>query len=399
VNQFVLTAPQRELMDRARGVAEEVLLPLAEAGRPGRINRPLVAALGEHGLLGRVFPGVGEKSAAADAASRQVAALDLCLLRESIAQSCPEAETALALQGLAGYPILQSGTDRQADAYLPGIAAGRLVAAFALTEPEAGSDAGALSLAAEPDGAGWRLTGEKLWISNAPDADVYTVFARTTVGAGARGVSAFVVPADRPGLSGEPLKMISPHPIGRLVFDGVPVEPADLLGEQDRGFRVAMRTLDLFRPSVGAFAIGMAQAALDAAAAHAVSRSAFGGTLADRQAVGHLLADVTARVRAARLLVYSAAAAYDAGAGNAALSAAAKLLATETAQQAIDAALQVHGARALRSGHLLEQLYRDVRATRIYEGASEVQRDIIARELFAQARSRVEAASGSGDGR
>jgi alkylation response protein AidB-like acyl-CoA dehydrogenase len=243
------------------------------------------------------------------------------------------------------------------------------------------------------------LTGEKLWISNAPDADVYTVFARTTVGAGARGVSAFVVPADRPGLSGEPLEMISPHPIGRLVFDGVPVEPADLLGEQDRGFRVAMRTLDLFRPSVGAFAIGMAQAALDAAAAHAVSRSAFGGILADRQAVGHLLADATARVRAARLLVYSAAAAYDAGAGNAALSAAAKLLATETAQQAIDAALQVHGARALRSGHLLEQLYRDVRATRIYEGASEVQRDIIARELFAQARSRVEAASGSGDGR
>ncbi|HET8590336.1 MAG TPA: acyl-CoA dehydrogenase family protein [Nakamurella sp.] len=399
MNQFALTPPQRELMDRARGVAEEVLLPLAEAGQPGRINRPLVAALGEHGLLGRVFPGVGEKSAAADAGSRQVAALDLCLLRESIAQCCPEAETALALQGLAGYPILQSGTDRQAGAYLPGIAAGRLVAAFALTEPEAGSDAAALSLAAERDGAGWRLTGEKLWISNAPDADVYTVFARTTVGAGARGVSAFVVPADRPGLSGEPLEMISPHPIGRLVFDGVPVEPADLLGEQDRGFRVAMRTLDLFRPSVGAFAIGMAQAALDAAAAHAVSRSAFGGTLADRQAVGHLLADATARVRAARLLVYSAAAAYDAGAGNAALSAAAKLLATETAQQAIDAALQVHGARALRRGHLLEQLYRDVRATRIYEGASEVQRDIIARELFAQARSRVEAASGSDDGR
>jgi alkylation response protein AidB-like acyl-CoA dehydrogenase len=399
VNQFALTPPQRELMDRARGVAEEVLLPLAEAGQPGRINRPLVAALGEHGLLGRVFPGVGEKSAAPDAGSRQVAALDLCLLRESIAQCCPEAETALALQGLAGYPILQSGTDRQAGAYLPGIAAGRLVAAFALTEPAAGSDAAALSLAAEPDGAGWRLTGEKLWISNAPDADVYTVFARTTVGAGARGVSAFVVPADRPGLSGEPLEMISPHPIGRLVFDGVPVEPADLLGEQDRGFRVAMRTLDLFRPSVGAFAIGMAQAALDAAAAHAVSRSAFGGTLADRQAVGHLLADATARVRAARLLVYSAAAAYDAGAGNAALSAAAKLLATETAQQAIDAALQVHGARALRRGHLLEQLYRDVRATRIYEGASEVQRDIIARELFAQARSRADAASGSDDGR
>jgi alkylation response protein AidB-like acyl-CoA dehydrogenase len=326
-----------------------------------------------------------------------VAALDLCLLRESIAQVCPEAETALALQGLGGYPILQSGTAEQAAEYLPGIASGRLVAAFALTEPDAGSDAAALSLAAEPEGpAGpdtgrWRLTGQKLWISNAPDADVYTVFARTTVGAGARGVSAFVVPADRPGLSGQPLQMISPHPIGRLDFDGVPVAADYLVGERDRGFRVAMRTLDLFRPSVGAFTIGMAQAALDAAASHAVSRNAFGGTLADRQAVGHLLADATARVRAARLLVYAAAAAYDAGAGGAALSASAKLLATETAQAAIDAALQVHGARALRRGHLLEHLYRDVRATRIYEGASEVQRDIIAREIFAQARARLDA--------
>jgi acyl-CoA dehydrogenase len=143
------------------------------------------------------------------------------------------------------------------------------VTAFALTEPQAGSDAAALTLPAEPDGQGWRLTGEKVWISNAPEADFYTVFARTTLGAGARRVSAFVVPADRAGLSGEHLDMISPHPIGRLVFDGVPVQAAELLGEQDRGFRVAMRTLDLFRPSVGAFAVGMAQAATDAAVTHA----------------------------------------------------------------------------------------------------------------------------------
>ena len=161
--------------------------------------------------------------------------------------------------------------------WLPAVAAGDAVAAFALTEPGAGSDAAALALRAEPDGPGWRLTGEKMWISNAPEADFYTVFARTTPGAGARGVSAFVVPADRPGLEGEHLDMISPHPIGRLVFDGVPVQPAELLGEQDRGFRVAMRTLDLFRPSVGAFAVGMAQAATDAAVAHAGSRTAFGG--------------------------------------------------------------------------------------------------------------------------
>jgi len=414
---FALSDEQRELMERARTVARDVLVPIARSGTPGRVNRPLVAALGEHALLGRLFPGVGAGGGSADdggdeavganadggdgvTGTRQVAALDLCLLREAIAEVCPEAETALALQGLAGYPILQSGTAAQIDAYLPGIATGRLVAAFALTEPDAGSDAAALSLRAEPDhtaGTGgttcWRLTGEKRWISNAPDADVYTVFARTTSDAGARGVSAFVVPADRAGLSGEPLEMLSDHPIGTLTFDGVPVTTNDLLGERDRGFRVAMRTLDLFRPSVGAFTIGMAQAALDAAAEHAVTRAAFGGTLADKQAVAHLLADATARVSAARLLVYAAASAVDTGAGKAALSASAKLLATETAQAAIDIALQIHGASGLHRGHLLEHLYRDVRATRIYEGASEVQRDIIARDVFTRARDRIAGAT------
>ena len=310
--RFALSAGQLALMDRARAVARDVLVPLAQSGTPGRVNRPLVAALGEHGLLGRLFPGIPGRAGAADrqgggdgdpgGQARQVAALDLCLLREAIAEVCPEAETALALQGLAGYPVLQSGTAAQVDAYLPGIADGSLVAAFALTEPDAGSDAAALNLLAEPDGtdtsgaARWRLHGEKRWISNAPDADVYTVFARTTIGAGARGVSAFVIPADRPGLAGRPLDLLAEHPIGTVTFDGVPVSTDDLLGERDRGFRVAMRTLDLFRPSVGAFTIGMAQAALDAAALHAVSRQAFGGTLADRQAVAHLLADATARV-------------------------------------------------------------------------------------------------------
>ena len=241
--------------------------------------------------------------------------MDLCLLREALATQSTEAETALALQGLGSYPVLQSGQEEVVRRWLPAVAAGDAVAAFALTEPEAGSDAAALALRAEPDGPGWRLTGEKIWISNAPEADFYTVFARTTPGAGARGVSAFVVPADRPGLGGEHLDMISPHPIGRLVFDGVPVQAAELLGEQDRGFRVAMRTLDLFRPSVGAFAVGMAQAATDAAVAHAGTRTAFGGPLKDQQAVSHLLAEMATRTEAARLLVYAAAAAYDASAG------------------------------------------------------------------------------------
>lgn len=409
---FSLTDAQLALMDRARQVARTSLAGIAASGPTGRVNRPLVAALGEHGLLGHLFPSVGgagpagtgpagtdpdrtdPAGAGAVGDGRQVAALDLCLLREALAEVCPEAETALALQGLAGYPILQSGTTPQRDAYLPGIARGSLVAAFALTEPDAGSDAAALTLAAHPDGDGrWRLTGEKLWISNAPDADVYTVFARTTADAGARGVSAFVVPRDRAGLSGEPLDLLAPHPIGRLVFDGVPVGADDLLGEVDRGFRVAMRTLTLFRPSVGAFTIGMAQAALDAAADHAVTRRAFGGVLADKQALTHALADATAGLSAARLLVYAAAAAVDADRPDAALSASAKLLATETAQRAIDLAVQTHGARALQRGHPLEHLYRDIRATRIYEGASEVQRDIIARAILAAARQRLEASA------
>ena len=334
--------------------------------------------MGRLGLLARLFPGV-----AAGQPTRQASATDLCLMRESLATQTTEAETALALQGLGSYPVLQSGRPDQVRRWLSAVAAGDAVAAFALSEPGAGSDAAALELTAEPDGDGWRLTGEKMWISNAPEADFYTVFARTTGGAGARGVSAFVVPAGRPGLSGEHLDMVSPHPIGSLSFDAVPVLGSELLGEPDRGFAVAMRTLDLFRPSVGAFAVGMAQAALDAALAHAATRTAFGGPLAGQQAVAHLLAEMATRTEAARLLVYSAAAALDEGAaGVTGRSGMAKLFATETAQFVVDAAVQIHGARGLQRGHLLEHLYREVRSPRIYEGASEIQRTVIARELL-----------------
>jgi acyl-CoA dehydrogenase len=378
VTAFALTADQRAFAAEVRSLGGRELAPLAEAGEPGRVNRELIKAMGRFGLLARLFPGV-----AGGQPSREAPATDLCLLRESLATQSTEAETALALQGLGSYPVLQSGQAEQVRRWLPAVAAGDAVAAFALSEPGAGSDAAALELAAEPDGSGWRLTGEKMWISNAPEADFYTVFARTTAGARARGVSAFVVPADRPGLTGEHLDMVSPHPIGTLSFDGVPVLAGELLGERDRGFVVAMRTLDLFRPSVGAFAVGMAQAALDAAAAYASSRAAFGGPLKDQQAVAHLLAEMATRTEAARLLVYSAAAALDEGtAAVAGRSAMAKLLATETAQFVVDAAVQIHGARALQRGHLLEHLYREVRAPRIYEGASEIQRTIIARELL-----------------
>ncbi|MBZ4319818.1 acyl-CoA dehydrogenase family protein [Streptomyces huiliensis] len=370
---FRLTHEQRAWAASLRTLTARRLRPLAEAGEPGRVNRPLVAALGEHGLLERLFPADGT-----------VRAVDLCLLREALAQECTEAETALALQGLGAHPVARAGTEAQRARWLPEVVAGRAVAAFALSEPEAGSDAAALRLRAEPvPGSGWTLHGEKQWISNAPEADFYTVFARTRPDAGAHGITAFLVPADRPGLGGRPLHMIAPHPVGLLTFDGVLVGPDDVLGEVDGGFRVALRTLDLFRPSVGAFAVGMARAALRAALAHAGERHAFGGPLKDLQAVSHRLADMATRTEAAALLVHAAADAHDAGEpGVAGRSAMAKLYATETAQYVIDAAIQIHGARALEQGHLLEHLYREVRATRIYEGATEVQRTIIARELY-----------------
>lgn len=374
---FTLDPAQLAFAADVRRLAAEQLLPLAESGVEGAVNRPLLKAMGALGLLARLFPGVAEGKP-----SRQAAATDLCILRENLATVSTEAETALALQGLGTYPVLQSGQDDQVAKWLPAVAAGDAVAAFALTEPDAGSDAAALSLAAEPDGDGWRLTGEKMWISNAPEADFYTVFARTTPGAGARGVSAFVVPGDRSGLSGEHLDLVSPHPIGTVTFDGVEVRREELLGEENRGFAVAMRTLDLFRPSVGAFAVGMAQAALDATVDYTGQREAFGGPLIKQQAVAHALAEMATRTEAARLLVYAAAGAYDAGEENLGGRAAmAKLFATEAAQFVVDSAVQLHGARALRRGHLLEHLYREVRAPRIYEGASEIQRTIIARWL------------------
>ncbi len=366
---FSLEPAQLAWCAELRALAAERLRPLAEKGEPGRVNRALVAELGALGLLSRLFAS---------------GALDLCLMRESLAQACTEAETALALQGLGAHPVHAHGTPAQRDHWLPRVSDGTAVAAFALSEPGAGSDAAALSLGAERDGPdGWRLTGEKCWISNAPDADLYTVFARTTPGAGARGVTAFLVPADRPGLTGSRLDMIAPHAVGTLRFDGVPVTVADVLGEPDAGFRVAMDTLNLFRPSVGAFAVGMAQAALDATVAHTARRAAFGGRLGDLQAVAHQVAEMSVRTEAARLMVYAAATAYDEGARDVPRrSAMAKLLATETAQYVVDTAVQLHGARALCRGHLLEHLYREVRAPRIYEGASEVQRGIIAKELY-----------------
>jgi acyl-CoA dehydrogenase len=378
---FGLTAEQEEYAAWVRSVAGSFdgIAPVH-----GEVNRPLVRALGASGLLRGLFGGTPDHE------PRDAAAMQLCLLREMLATVNTEAETALALQGLGAYPILQSGNDETRTRWIPGVASGDVVPAFALSEPEAGSDAGALALEARPDpaaGSGqraWTLHGTKTWISNAPDADVYSVFARTTPGAKARGITAFAVAGDAAGLTGERLDMVAPHALGTLRFDGVRVTGDDLLGEVDEGFSVAMRTLDLFRPSVGAFAVGMAQAALDASLEWAEERELFGARLIDQQATQHTLAEMSTRIEAGRLLVRRAAAAYDGGADPGVITttaAQAKLFATETAQWVVDQAVQLHGARGLQRGHLLERLYREVRAPRIYEGASEVQRTIIARGL------------------
>jgi acyl-CoA dehydrogenase len=378
-----LTDEERALLAECEELATEKFAPLAhsheEAGNGSKLDRDLIGAIAEAGLYDRLY-------ARAEDGAWTVKAMELCLIREGLARGSTAAETAFALQGLGSFPLLQSGTESMVEEWVPRLARGEAVAAFALSEPDAGTDVAALSLKAESvDDDGYILNGEKIWISNAPEADLYTVFARTTEGAGARGITGFAVPRKSEGLSGEAIEMLSPHPIGRLVFADVHVPREAMLGEVDRGMSVAMRTLDLFRPSVGAFAIGMAEAALAAAVEHAADRDAFGGKLKDLQAVSHRLAEVAARIQGARLLVHDAARSFDRGLRPITqVAAMAKLMATEVAQEAVDVAVQTLGARALVRGHLLEHLYRDVRAPRIYEGASEIQREIIARTLFAQ---------------
>ena len=342
----------------------------------GHVNRSLLEELGRSGLLSAIFPKSHGGSLESD-----ISAVRLCVLREALAQVSTEAETAVALQGLGGYPILQSARPEVAETWIPKIASGEAVAAFALTEPSSGSDAGALSLEAEETDDGYRLSGQKKWISNAPGADVYSLFARTSDD-GTRGITGFVVPGDSKGLGGSAIDLVSPHPIGSLDLYGVFVPKENVLGEVGKGFAVAMKTLDLFRPSVGAFAVGMSQTALDAAIDYAKERHAFGKPLAEFQAVSHELAEMATRTQAARLLVYEAALRYDRGENVTKASAMAKLYATETAQFVVDAAIQIHGAKALERGHVLEHLYREVRGTRIYEGTSQIQREVIARRLL-----------------
>jgi len=347
--------------------------------------RALVRALGAAGLLRYCVP------AAHGGALPALDSRALCLLREALAYRDGLADFAFAMQGLGSAAITLAGTPAQQDAWLPRVGRGEAIAAFALSEPDAGSDVGAMTTRATRDGDAWILSGGKTWISNAGIADFYCVFARTGAAeeSGARGISAFVVPAGTPGLEvAERIEVIAPHPLGRLEFRGCRLPADALLGAEGEGFRLAMRTLDIFRASVGAAALGFARRALDEAAARARARTMFGGKLADLQLTQAALGDMATEVDAAALLVYRAAWLRDVRQVRTTREAAmAKLAATESAQRVIDHALQLHGGQGVVAGAVVEKLYREVRALRIYEGASEVQRLIIGRDLLKSGRA------------
>jgi alkylation response protein AidB-like acyl-CoA dehydrogenase len=307
----------------------------------------------------------------------------VCVLREELARVSGLADTMFVMQGLGTGPLFLFGSGAQRADWVPRAARGDAVAAFALTEPEAGSDVGAMTTMARRDGADYVIDGQKTLISNAGLADVYCLFARTS-SAGRAGLSAFVVPAATPGLVvSERFAMLAAHPIGSLRLEGCRVPASARIGEEGDGFRIAMACLDRFRPTVGAAAVGFAERALEEAVARARSRRQFDRALAELQGVQFAIADMKTELDAARLLVRRAAAAVDAGAKDATRrSAMAKLYATEAAQRVVDASLQIQGGQGLVRGRPVEQLYREVRALRIYEGTSEIQRLVIAREVL-----------------
>ena len=352
----------------------------------------LVRALGSAGWLrhavgGRAYGGT------ADAIDTRA----ICLIRETLARHSGLADFAFAMQGLGSGAISLAGTPEQKAAYLPRVAAGEAIAAFALSEPDAGSDVAAMACAAKlesaADGNHYVLDGEKTWISNGGIADFYVVFARTGEAPGARGISAFIVDAGTPGLAiAERIEVIAPHPLARLKFTGCRIPASQRVGAAGEGFKVAMRTLDVFRTSVAAASLGFARRAMDEGITRSTTRKMFGGVLGDHQLTQAKLAQMATTIDSAALLTYRAAWMRDQGLNVTREAAMAKMVATEGAQQVIDAAVQLWGGLGVVSGQAVETLYREIRALRIYEGATEVQQLIIGRDLLREAASATSSA-------
>jgi acyl-CoA dehydrogenase len=347
-------------------------------GNVDDVCRELVRQLGTAGWLNHA---IGGKSYGAT--SEAIDTRAICLIRETLARHAGLADFAFAMQGLGSGAITLFGTAQQKKRYLPRVAKGEAIAAFALSELNAGSDVAAMQCDARRDGDGYVLNGDKTWISNGGIADFYVVFARSGEGEGARGVSAFVVDSGTAGFKiGERVEVIAPHPLARLIFENCRVPGTHLLGEAGRGFKVAMATLDVFRTSVAAAALGFARRALAEALGRATSRKMFGQTLADFQLTQAKLAAMATEIDAAALLTYRAAWQRDQGQSVTVEAAMAKWTATETAQRVIDSAVQIFGALGVVSGSVVEHLYREIRPLRIYEGATEVQQLIIARGII-----------------
>jgi acyl-CoA dehydrogenase len=367
----------RDFVVRLDSFVASPAIAAIDHGDVDRACRKLARALGETGLLeAAVAPPDGDASVIDSRAA--------CLARETLAWSDGLADFAFAMQGLGSGAIGLAGSPEMRAAVLPKVRSGEWLAAFALSEKDAGSDVAAMACAARPDGDHYVIDGEKTWISNGGIADVYTLFARTDEAPGARGISAFVVFPDDPGFAvAERIDVIAPHPLATLRFENCRIPAARRLGPPGGGFKLAMRTLDIFRASVAAAALGFARRALDEALDHARHRRLFGGTLADLQMTQAALGDMATEIDAAALLTYRAAWRRDVQKLPTTREAAmAKMTAAETAQRVIDRAVQMFGGRGVRRGEIVERLYREIRALRIYEGATEVQRLIVAREML-----------------
>lgn len=374
---FALTPGQQALKDSARRLAEERIAPIAqEADESARVHPGLMSVLAESGLLRHTVPeGYGGCG---------VRVVNLCILREELARVSAQADTNFIMQGLGSFPITLGGTREQKERYLPPVARGEAIAAFALTEPHAGSDVLSMTTQAVPDGDEWTLNGRKKFISQAGDASTYTVFAKTDPGQGSRSLSAFIIERGTPGFDdSQRLELLAPHPIGEPVFDNCRIPQGNLIGERGQGLRLALGTLDTFRTTVAAAAVGMGQAAYESALDYARSRSMFGQRLSDFQVTQFKLADMAVSLDAARLLAHRAAWLKDSGQETVIKEASiAKLFATEAAARIVNEAVQIHGGAGLEKGSRVERLYREVRALTIYEGASEIQRQTIARQLL-----------------
>lgn len=365
------------LRARVRDWAETYLFDKNEADVEERA-RQIVRQLGRETFLAHVTAKVY------GGARDQVQARDLCILREELARGDALADTMLAMQALGSYPITLAGSEEQKKRYLPSVVRGDCITAFALTEPEAGSDVSSLATMAVRDGGEFRLTGTKRFVSNAGIADSYIVFGSTNPQLRGKGISAFIVDSTASGLIiKETIGLLSPHPIGVVCFEDCRVPEKNLIGAEGQGLQIAFQTLDLLRCTVGAAAVGFAQRALEEAIQYSKQRRQFGRAIAQFQGIKFKLAEMATALEAARLLVYEAAWAHDTGMNDLKQkSSMAKLYATEAAQQIVDEALQIHGGNGLIAGSITERLYRDVRALRIYEGTSEIQKLVIARELL-----------------